>query len=171
MGNLRDELVRKGLMDDKRARQMAHEEKARRHRTGHEAVAQEKQQQDTERRAKVEARREEDRRRETGRLQQQHQQQETLRLAQLLRDNALREGVRGSRRFHFVTSERKIPFMDLSEEMVHRLETGQAAICAVPGPSGTDFLLVTAETARRALEIDKEAILFWAGSAPIGIYS
>lgn len=170
MGNLRDELIRKGLLDDKRARQMAHEERARRNKAGQETVAQEKQQQDQERRAREDARREGDRQREVARQAREQERQEGLRLDQMLRDHALVEGVRGPRRFHFVAPDRRIPYLDLSEEVARRLENGQLAICALSGAAGHEFVIVPAPTARRAAEANPASLLFLTGSPSAGVY-
>ncbi|MBP7147406.1 MAG: DUF2058 family protein [Acidobacteria bacterium] len=160
MGSLKDELVKKGVLDDKRARQLAHEERARRNRIGQDAVAGEKQHAEQERRAREEARRAADREREARRQQEQARHEGQSRLAQVVRDHALTQGVRGPRRFHFVARDGKIPFLDVSDEIGRKLEAGGAAICEVPGSAPAQFVVLPGETARKVREDGPEYVLF-----------
>lgn len=160
MGNLKDELLKKGLTDDRRARQMAHDEKARRNRLGKDAVEGERRAHEQELQAKEQARRETDRRREQERQKQEAARATRLGLAQMLRDRALTSGVRGPRRWHFVTRERRIPYLDVSDDAARRLEQGQIAICEVPDTAPEQFVLVPAEAAARLREGAPEYVLF-----------
>jgi hypothetical protein len=166
MGSLRDQLVKTGLADDKRARQLAHDEKARKNKLGREGVSAEQRAADEARRARDEERRAADRAREEERAKETGEHAATARAAQLLRDHALRDGVRGPRRFHFVTRARQIPFLELSEEAGKRLEAGQAAICEVPGSDPEEFLLVPAEVAQRLRETHADWVLFLSAGRP-----
>ncbi len=161
MSDLRDALKKAGLVDDKRARKIAHEEKARKNRLGKKGAAEERRRREEERLARERARREEDRKREAARRAEEERRQRLFQLAQLIRDHALTDGVRGNRRFHFVTRDRKIPFLEVSEEIARRLEHGQAAICEVPDSVPEEFVLVDAATARRVRETAPEYVLFF----------
>ena len=160
MGSLRDQLVKTGLADDKRARQLAHDEKARKNRLGRDGITAEQHAAEEERRARDEARRAADRARETERLKEAGEHEKLARAAQMLRDHALRDGIKGPRRFHFVTRERKIPFLELSEDAAKRLEAGGAAICEVPGSAPEEFVVVASDIARRLGESHAECVLF-----------
>jgi len=166
MGSLRDQLVKTGLADDKRARQLAHDEKARKNKLGREGISAEQHAAEEARRARDEARRTTDRAREAERLKLAGEHEQLARAAQLLRDHALRDGIKGPRRFHFVTRGRKIPFLELSEDAAKRLEAGQVAICEIPGASPEDFVLVAADIARRLSETHAEFVLFLSEGRP-----
>ena len=116
MADLKDQLRKSGLVSDKRAKQAAHEERSRKKKLGRDAAAREKEQQETERRLKERERREADRQREQQRQQREAEAQQHHRLLQLVEANAMRSGVRGPRRFHFVTRERSIPFLTLNDQ-------------------------------------------------------
>ncbi len=161
MGSLRDQLVKTGLADDKRARQLAHDEKARKNKLGHDAIAAEKHAEDEVRRSRDAARREQDRAREAERARGESARETAARSAQLLRDHGLRDGVKGPRRFHFVTRQGSIPFLELSEDAARRLEAGGAAICEVPGAASEEFALVPADVARRLRESHAAWVLFF----------
>ncbi len=164
MSDLRDALKKAGLVDDRRARRLAHEEKARKNRLGREGAEEERRRREEERKARERARREADRRREAARRAEEERRQRLFQLAQVLRDHALTEGVHGNRRFHFVTRDRRIPFLELSEEVARRLERGEAAICEVPDSSPEEFVVVEAATARRVRGEAPEYVLFFLGS-------
>jgi hypothetical protein len=163
MGSLRDQLVKTGLADDKRARQLAHDEKARKNKLGREGITAEQRAAEEERRTREEARRAADRAREAERSKEAGEHEALARAAQLVRDHALRDGIKGPRRFHFVARDRKIPFLELSEEAAKRLEAGGAAICEVPGSSPEEFVLVTADVARRLKDTHAGFVLFLNG--------
>ncbi len=160
MGSLKDELLKKGLADDRRARQLAHDEKARRNRIGKDAVDDERRRTEEERVTKERERRETDRRREQERAKEDAARSALLGVAQMLRDHAQTRGVRGPKRFHFVTRERKIPYLDVSDDAARRLENGQLAICEIPGTAPETFVVVPAETAARVRETAPEYVLF-----------
>jgi hypothetical protein len=160
MGSLKDELLRKGLADDRRARQMAHDEKARRNRIGKDAVDEERRRQEEERVAHERERRDADRRRELERQKDDAARTALLGAAQMLRDHALTRGVRGPKRFHFVSRARKIPFLELSDDAARRLENGHLAICEIPGSRPEEFVVVSADTAQRLRETAPEYVLF-----------
>ncbi len=160
MGNLKDELLKKGLADEKRARQMAHDEKARRNRLGKDAVADERERQAAERVARDQERRESDRRREAERQKDDAARTARRALVQILRDHALTRGLRGQRRWHFATRDRKLPFLELSDDVAKRLEGGQLAICEVPDSAPEEFVVVPAATAARVRETAADYVLF-----------
>lgn len=160
MGSLKDQLLKAKLADDKRARQLAHEEKARRNKVGADAIADEKRRADDERQAKERERRDADRRREAERQQQEAARTALFGVAQMLREHAQTRGIRGPRRFHFVTRARLIPFMEVSDDTARRLEHGHLAICEVPGETPERFVVVDAETANRVREAAAEYVLF-----------
>ena len=160
MGSLRDQLVKTGLADEKRARQLAHDEKARKNKLGREGITAEQHAAEEERRARDETRRAADRAREAERQKEAGEHEKVARAAQMLRDHALRDGIKGPRRFHFVTRERKIPFLELSEDAAKRLEAGQAAICEVPGSAPEEFVVAAADVARRLKETHAGYVLF-----------
>jgi hypothetical protein len=162
MGDLRDELLKSGITDKGRARKIAHEEKSRRKKAGPDAAAQERAKTEAERRERDRARRQADRERELARQAEEDRRQESFRLAQLVRDHALTTGVAGPRRFHFVTREKRIPFLDVSEETARGLSGGQLAICEVPGTTPEEFVVVPATTAQKVRSSDPSVVLFLA---------
>lgn len=160
MGSLRDQLVKSGVADDKRARQLAHDEKARKNKLGHDGLAAQQNAAEAERHSRESRRRQEDRQREADRAAEAAARAAVAGVAQLLREHALTGGIRGPRRFHFVTAERRIPFLEVSDDAARRLEGGALAICALPGTQPEEWVVVPAELARRARETSPACVLF-----------
>ena len=161
MADLRDALKKSGLVNDKRARKLAHEEKARKKKLGQKGVEAERADRDAEALEKQAARRDKDRERESGRQARQKAREESAALVQIVRDHALTSGVMGPRRFHFVTREGKIPYLDVSDEIGRGLERGQFAICEMPGASPEEFVLLDAEHAKRVRTLDADVVRFF----------
>ena len=168
MADLKDQLRKSGLVSDKRAKQAAHEERSRKKKLGRDAAAREKEQQETERRLKERERREADRQREQQRQQREAEAQQHHRLLQLVEANAMRSGVRGPRRFHFVTRERSIPFLTLNDQTAELLERGHAAICELPDSDPAQFVVIPSETADRLRGLAPELIRFYQRSRDAG---
>jgi hypothetical protein len=161
MGDLKDQLRKSGLVSDKRAKQVAHEERSRKKKLGRDTVAQEREQAEAGRREREKARREADRERERQRHQEEAETEQRHRLLQLVEANAMRSGVRGPRRFHFVTRDRSIPFLSLNEQTAELLERGHAAICEVPGCDPAQYVVIPSGTADRVRGLAPELIRFY----------
>lgn len=161
MADLRDALKRSGLVNDKQARKLAHEEKARKKKLGRKGLDEERAEKEAEARQKQAAQREQDRQRESAKLAKRKQREESAALAQIVRDHALTSGVMGARRFHFVTREGKIPYLDVADEIARGLERGELAICEMPGATPEEFVLLDARHARRVRAIDADVVRFF----------
>ncbi len=168
MQNLRDKLLKAGLVTEKQVKEAARDEKAgapRKHRDREEKLSAEEQ----ERRAAFAAREAElaeERRKEAAKVAEARMQSERARrLRQLVEANRVRE--RGEVTFHYVRRSGKIGRLDVSLEMQKKLEQGAAAV--VDDPGSPDCAVVLSEAAKRIYEVDAHAIRFWSGpEKPIG---
>ncbi len=82
------------------------------------------------------------------------------RIQKMVEDGSLKETGFGARRFYFVTRDKRIPFLDLSDELTGRLEKGQAAIVEVPGSEEDDYTIVPRSVALQMQTIDPESVRF-----------
>ncbi len=160
MGDLRDELVKTGLVSSKRAKELAHKEKSRKNKAGKKKVGEERRARDADRLARAQSRSASDRERELARQDSLKDGEERSRITQLIRDHAVDQGVRGPRRFHFINRDDKLPFLELNDDTCKRLEHGELTICEVPDSRPTAFLLVPQETARKVHASAPEYVLF-----------
>ena len=161
MGDLKDQLKKSGLVDDKHAKRVSHQEKARKKKIGQDAATREREHEEEARRERERARRDEDRQREQERRQREAEAEQRHRLLQLVQTNAMRSGVRGPRRFHFVTRQQRIPFLSLNDQTCELLERGHAAICEVPDSDPAEHVVVPGEAADRVRGLAPELIRFY----------
>ena len=167
MQNLRDKLLKAGLVSDKQAQEAARAERPpKKHREREEAQSvEEKQRRDAF--AAREAELGEERRKEAAKVAEAKMQSERARrLRQLVESNRLREAP-GEVSFHFVKRSGKIGRLALSPETAKLLEGGGAAV--VDDPGSPDHAVVPADAAKRIYQVDPQAIRFWFGpDKPIG---
>lgn len=169
MGSLRDELIKKGLSSEKKARAALHEEKARQKHLGPEAIEAERRAREAEARRAEEERRAAERAREAERLRQHGDELERERIPGLIRAGLVREGVAGNRRFYFVTREGTISFLEVSDTAIRGLAEGRVAIVEAAGVVARhDFCLVTSEMAGEIARHDAACVRFRNGGASGG---
>jgi uncharacterized protein YaiL (DUF2058 family) len=162
MGNLRDQLIKKGLADEKRARAVAHEEKARLRRLSPEELEAERQAAEKKAQAEAEEKRAADRKRDEERRLHHDQEIEENRIPDLIRSGLVRDGGAGSRRFYFVTRESTISFIEVSDGASRSLADGRFAIVESGGiVPRKDFVLVASEQADEIARLDRERVRFW----------
>jgi uncharacterized protein YaiL (DUF2058 family) len=167
MQNLRDKLLKAGLVSENQAKEAAREQKAPKqtHRLREQQVSQEER----ERRdafALREAEQAEERRKEAAKIAEARMQSERARrLRQLVESNRIAD--KGEVTFHYVRRSGKIGRLDVSLDLQAKLESGAAAL--VEDPGSPDCAVVVAEAAKRIYEVDPQAIRFWFGpEKPIG---
>ena len=169
MQNLRDKLLKAGLVTEKQAKESAREQKQaspRAHREREQQISEEERQR-REAFAAREAELAEERRKEAAKQAEARMQSErALRLRQLVETNRVREPP-GEVNFHFVKRSGKIGRLAVSPETAKLLESGAAAVVEDPGQP--EHAVVPSEAAKRIYEVDPQAIRFWFGpEKPIG---
>jgi uncharacterized protein len=167
MQNLRDKLLKAGLVSEKQAQQAARDQKPPKqaHRAREEQVSAEEQQR-RDAFALREAEQAEERRKEAAKVAEARMQSERARrLRQLVESNRIPS--KGEVTFHYVRRSGKIGRLDMSAELQQKLESGAAAV--VEDPGSPDCAVVMADAAKRIYEVDPHAIRFWFGpEKPIG---
>ncbi len=147
--NLRDQLLKAGLVSEKEAKRSGHQKRVQAKQTGHKEAAQAQRQTEEEaaRRALAEQR-EKDRqlnRRAKTDADQKAQGLQQKQRAKAACEKALREGVlpswEGRRDYHFADGG-IIRSIGVSEEAARRLEAGKAAIARLPDRENAYTVLV-----------------------------
>ncbi len=166
MADLRDQLLRAGLVDKKtkqqadttarRNRKKKKKKKKKKARTDDQA---DKQRQAYEERIATEAA--QNRRRDLARNEERAALELRNSVANLTSTWAVRELKPGPRRFCFVSRNRKIQWFDLSPTLARKIEQGQLAIVEHPGVADEPHALVPARIAARIEKLDPEAVRFW----------
>jgi hypothetical protein len=168
MQNLRDKLLKAGLVTEKQAHEAAREQRQgsakKVHQREHQGSEEERQRREAF--AAREAELAEERRKEAARQAEARMQSERARrLRQLVEAHRLREN--GEVTFHYVRRSGKIGRLDVSLATQKLLEQGGAAV--VEDPGSPDCAVVPGEAAQRIYAVDPQAIRFWFGpDKPIG---
>jgi uncharacterized protein len=168
MQNLRDKLLKAGLVTEKQAQEAARDQRqgsAKKHRE-REKVLSEEERQRREAFAAREAELAEERRKEAAKQTEARMQSERARrLRQLVETHRLRDS--GEIAFHYVRRNGKVGRLGVSAGTQKMLEQGAAAV--VDDPGSPDCAVVPADAAERIYEVDPQAIRFWYGpEKPIG---
>ena len=168
MQNLRDKLLKAGLVSEKQAKEA---ERAGKNPAGtvkqkQQALSEEEQQR-REAFAQREAELAEGRRKEAAkRAEAREQSERAQRLRQLVTTHRLREAP-GDVNFHFVKRSGKIGRLAVSPQTAKLLENGAAAV--VEDPGNPEHAVVPSEAAKRIYDVDRQAVRFWFGpEKPIG---
>jgi uncharacterized protein YaiL (DUF2058 family) len=168
MQNLRDKLLKAGLVTEKQAQEAAKEERRAAPKKVHdrEQHLSEEERQRREAFAAREAELAEQRKQEAAKQAEARMQSDRARrLRQLVETHRIRED--GEVSFHYVRRSGKIGRLDVSVITQKLLEQGGAAV--VEDPGSPDCAVVPGEAAKRIYEVDPRAIRFWFGpEKPIG---
>jgi uncharacterized protein YaiL (DUF2058 family) len=170
MQNLRDKLLKAGLVDQKQVQDAERKGRSDKPKASFKERARVESDEERQRReafAAREAEQAEERRKEAAKRAEARMQSERAhRLRALVEAHRLREPP-GDSAFHFVKRSGKIARLALSAETAKLLETGAAAVVEDPGQP--EHAVVPSEAAKRIYEVDKQAVRFWFGpEKPIG---
>ena len=168
MQNLRDKLLKAGLVTEKQAQDAVREQRqgsAKKHREREQALSEDERQR-REAFAAREVELAEERRKESAKQAEARMQSERARrLRQLVEAHRIREA--GEVAFHYVRRNGKVGRLDVSLQTQQKLERGSAAV--VDDPGSPDCAVVDADAAKRIYQVDPQAIRFWYGpEKPIG---
>lgn len=161
MSNLRDQLLKAGLVSAKQVKQAAHQDRVHRKEVGHEGLEAERQAREDAQREEQEAKRIADRERaeEQKRAQAEEAKRNAVRMR--IQNGWIKDATAGDRRFFFVASEQRITYLDLNERAQRRLQSGGAAIVETRGVVRGEHCVIDAASAE-ALAVDHaELIRFW----------
>ena len=168
MQNLRDMLMKAGLVTEKQAQEAARDQRrgATKNVREREKHVSEEERQRHEAFAAREAELAEEHRVEAAKQAEARMQSERARrLRQLVEAHRIREP--GEVSFHYVRRSGKIGRLDVSLPTQRLLEQGGAAV--VEDPGSPDCAVVPGDAAKRIYEVDPLAIRFWHGpDKPIG---
>jgi uncharacterized protein YaiL (DUF2058 family) len=161
MGDLRDALKKAGLIGDKDAKRLAHEERVDRKQLGREGLEQQRQRDEADRQ-----RRDEQRKADTKAAQQKLDAQRAReerwkRLVQQLDEQAQR-ATSGPRRFHYHEPDGHLPFVLVDDESGRRLEAGELALVRLP--STGEVALAPRALALELTQIEPERVVHLAGT-------
>lgn len=166
MGDLRDQLKKAKLLSDKKARQLAHEERVHRKTAGHAGL----ERQNAEREAELR------RLREAERQQTMRAQAELDRARQTAAERAACEQILaadvvvprgGGQRFYFEIDGGLLPWLELDAATARSLSAGELCIVRTGSPRSHAYGLLPIELGRRVAATFGERVVW----APRGVLS
>jgi uncharacterized protein YaiL (DUF2058 family) len=168
IGNLRDKLLKAGLVDKKQKQQADTEDRrSKKQKSAAELAAEEAERQ---RRFEMEKAREaeEQRQKEAERAAERARHELENRVRNICDRWAVRSHKPGQRRFYFVKRTSHIGHLLINDAFYDQLLLG--ALCIVERPAEEDtHVLLPPDAAERVEELDAAAVRFWARSArPVG---
>jgi len=161
--NMRDQLKKAKLLSDKKAKQLAHEQRVERKEKGREKLEEEA----SARQREVEQMRQEERentRRDQAELERQRKQQEEQKAIDVVLASAKKPGP-GQVTFYFQASDGSLPWLELSPREAQEVTAGQLCVMRM-GAVGTHvYRLLPVDLARRVAKARPDALAF----APKGV--
>lgn len=161
MSDLRDQLRKAGLVNDKQLRAAKHQDRLHRQEVGHQGLQSERTEAEEAFRRRQEEQKRLDREHEEARRQEQAERQRIDALRTRVRGGWLREATSGARRFYFVVDGGRITYLDLSDGAIRRLSGGSAAIVETRGAVRGEFCVVDGNAAQALAREHPEIIRFW----------
>lgn len=162
MQDLRDKLLKAGLVDKKQARTVKTDKRKARKRKGKHRLDQAVQQEQSERHKQRQqelaraAREEQDRRNAQAKLRDKQEQ-----IRNIIRRAALAKIHGEGRPFYFVGLDKRIRRLYPLPEIAEQLGSGKLAIVSLDEPGGPDYAVVDLACVRRLEALAPEVILFW----------
>lgn len=156
MGDLTDQLKKAGLISEKQAKQAKHKERVKHKKVGHKGADAEHQKKRKEQDARRDQKREQDRAR--------NQQEEAVKLEKVARNqlkNLVRDGamqVGGNRRYYFVTQEGKIPYLEVNDGVIRKLQYGELGIVQMPDQKLERFVVLERAKTLQVREVEPDLV-------------
>jgi len=160
MGDLKNQLLKAGLVDKKQIEAVKREKKQARKKKGQKTLEAEVQAKREVQAAEAAERRREDRERELAKQAQLAAHEQLHRIAQIAESSGLEPAGRPNRRWYFEARDGRIPYVAVDDELSHKLERGSAAL--VESPDGKMWT-VSREAAERIDQLDRSWIRCWNG--------
>lgn len=166
--NLRDKLLKVGLVDKKQKQQADTQDRREKKQKGIDQQAQEEAEKQRLHAEKLAAEAEAQRQLEVERKSERERHEQHHRVRNICERWAVRPSKPGQRRFHFVKRNGFIGRLLVSDALYDQLMLG-ALVVVEHSPDDAAPALLPPEPAERVKELDELAVRFWARSAmPIG---
>jgi uncharacterized protein len=161
MSDIREQLLKAGLVSAKQVRQAKHQERVHRKEVGQEGLEAEKASREKAILAEEEERRRQDRELEEARMARLAEDEAARALTGSIQAGWIRDATGGNRRFYFVTEGVRITYLDLNDQAVRRLLSGSAAIVVTLGAARGEFCVVDGTTAAGLARDHAEVLRYW----------
>ena len=161
MQSLKDQLLKAKLTSKKQVRKVEHEKRLRQKKLGKEGLEQERALKQKALKEKEEKKKQAQQRQNRLRVEAEAARKARQQIEDLVARRDLTKTGFGVRRFYFIDSGDKIPFLEVSDDMARRLEEGKAAIVEIRQGENPGFFLVPNDVAAKLMQTDPETVRFW----------
>ena len=158
MGDLSKELLKAGLISEQQARQTKHKERVSNKKMGHQEREDEDRRKKTAHDKRLDQQRDADRNRNKVEHRVVEEKMTRTRLKELVKNGGA-TGTGGNRRFYFVTSSGKVPYLEVNEDAIHSLQRGRLTIVQVPDQKLERFILMVREKAEQVKAVQPDLVL------------
>jgi hypothetical protein len=151
-------LVKSGHLDEKAAREIAREQRKEVKELGRDGIEEREAQKKAEAEARRAAEAEAARQREKDRVAREAREK----AVRTVQDNKHPGGEGGQRRWYFVTREKRVPFLEVTDDCSRMLMDGKAGIVESCDPENPGHVVVAGDKhLQTLLNIDRELVRFW----------
>jgi len=158
--SLQEQLLKMGLVDDSQVRKAQHEKRVDNQSKGRKGVAAQRTQRDSKASAARQATKRADRAREKAKWSAAEAREVQQRAQQIVDSGRVQGRVHGRKRFYFESRDGRVPYVELSDEIVTQLERGRAGLAETPTGETS---LIEAASAERVFDLDPDWLRVWNG--------
>ena len=162
MNDIRDALRKAGLVNDKDEKRYRHEERVRKKKLGREGREAERRDQEDRGQQRTEAKKQEVKQAQDEHDRVRRRTEERRSLLSELASQAVPNGLKGPRRFHYREPDGHLPYVGVNDDISRRLEGGELALVRHPEPPHA-LLLVPRALAETLARSEPERVLHFAG--------
>ena len=156
--SISDQLLKMGLVDEKQAKKAKHQQRQDNKKKGRRGVEAARM----DRRAALEANRQnasqKDRARELERQEQSNRHAEQHRILQIVQSGTVKGRTGGRKRFYYDSRDGRVPYLEVSDEVVEGLENGKMALAEEPEGR---ISIIESQSAERIAELDPMWLALW----------
>jgi len=160
MNNLRDQLLKAGLVNEKKVRKAQHENRIKRKKQGFKKLEQDKKDKENEWQKQQETKKQEQQNLASEQKEVSSQQESIARIKDIIIQSRIHLGRPGKRLFYFVTRQQKIKMFALPDNVAFKLEKGEHAIAEIPGSRNDKYAIIPRSKALLIKELGPEFVLF-----------
>lgn len=158
MGDLSEELLKAGLISQKKFKQTQHTERVKHTAVGAKGLEAEEQ----TRRAAQDRQRDSQRAQDRQRVREQHhvveEQATRARLKDIVRGGAVKAAAAGNRKYYFETTSGKLPYVEVNDEAARALQHGELAIVQIPDVKLERFVILPARIAVQVKQLEPDLL-------------
>lgn len=158
--SLKDELLKAKLIDKKQVKKIEHEKRVEKKQLGTQVVEEKTKAQLAEIAQKQEEQKKRDLEMAAEQNTEKQEKAKSARILDIIQSGKIKveEGMRGSRKFYFVAQDQRIPYLNLSEGLIEKLDRAEIAIIEYPT---REFSIVNKISAEKLLGIEPEIVRFY----------